>query len=484
MIQLVMLPFRLNPIFLFVVAIGIYLGAQQLEKREATRSDALATLMEAPPPAQVAISAFDARNSTERNQEVNLTAAWAYAHNTQFFTTKDGKDTEEGVMLVLLDDNAEGEPTARAVVMAGAGRGKALTDWMSERVNGFTARPDTMRVRVEGLVSRPILRSRVEDALAEAGLTRAPGFFYITPFLDGREATIQRAAERSGGGASGLLTGLALVLGAIGLMRLLARYGGGGQVGSLFGARDKPAPSGEKPAKSAFAAPAAAKSRRSAASSDPFARLREQRIESTATATPAQPQAEKAGAPWSTTALPEGRPVEEPVMRPISNSSSQDFIANIRVRDSARVSESAQIPQPLPNSGSAAWSAAAGGARIAPGQTGRGRAPVVSRQGGAVGTVLSVIGLVFLMLIALAWYSINQQGGFDAMLDRATRDSNEVEMVPITPSPAQERPANPPTSPPANPTADRPAVPPAEQTINQPPIPPANPAGGPARATP
>lgn len=191
MISLFTSLFRMPIWMLLLFAAG--LGWLGFETRQSMRQEATeqAELLARPQPPAVAISTFDPAPAGRAVVEAHVTARWAPEYNTKLFTTqKDGHDTPDGTLLVVLNESATAD-TARQVAAVIVARPKdhdRLIEWMTTHIDDLVL-PHPL-IRLEGVVGDAAETRHVESVLKKHGLTRAPEFFYLDPYLDGRAAAL------------------------------------------------------------------------------------------------------------------------------------------------------------------------------------------------------------------------------------------------------------------------------------------------------
>lgn len=125
--------------------------------------------------------------------EVHVAAYVDFSLNAGLtLTTKRKRSStdDERIMYFLFDrkESKEGGQ-ARAVVLVPAAQSDAFAAYVTDNVQGFVGEHPLFTL--SGSASRDSVGSfddLINQALAGAGLTRAPGFMVITPFYDGREA--------------------------------------------------------------------------------------------------------------------------------------------------------------------------------------------------------------------------------------------------------------------------------------------------------
>ncbi|WP_068119062.1 hypothetical protein [Tropicimonas marinistellae] len=163
-----------------------------MERIEAEKAAALSR----PVPEAVPLAEFRKDRDIHIADEVHVLGWINGAYNYHLTKQRRGVDTER-YMFVLFDgaDDAAAR-MARAAVLLTPNQKDRFVDWLldnnapGETFGSLgTADSATPVYRLNGTTERsPTLRGMAEDAFAESGLTRAPDFVYIAPFLDGRAA--------------------------------------------------------------------------------------------------------------------------------------------------------------------------------------------------------------------------------------------------------------------------------------------------------
>jgi hypothetical protein len=177
-----------SPFWLQLAIAGalVFVGVNERQGSAAEREQAIAQL-QAAPPATVAIADFAATKPDDGPREFSVSAQFAAEHNTRLITTKKGKTVDEKLMIVLIDPEAAAdEKVARAVIVFEPEQQDAMVDWLV--ANMTTMGEAGPVVTIAGLVTRSSEASNVADALRDQGMTKAPDFFFMQPFVNGRDA--------------------------------------------------------------------------------------------------------------------------------------------------------------------------------------------------------------------------------------------------------------------------------------------------------
>ncbi len=223
--SLVRLLFALPLSVMAVIALALgWFGYQDTQNRQ-KQADQKMLIADQPQPALSNISAFDPKPEGKALVEANLNARWAFEHNTELTTTsKSGATESKGVMMVFMDETAgpTGDNKVAAVIVTDTANKEALMTWMMEHLRD-EALPYP-QVQLEGLVGTRRESDHVDKVLAENNLTRAANFFYLEPYLKGRDAALARVKERVAEGVGmSFLTGMAILIGGIAALRLCYR---------------------------------------------------------------------------------------------------------------------------------------------------------------------------------------------------------------------------------------------------------------------
>lgn len=117
-------------------------------------------------------------------------------YNYRLINKTNGVTTSETAMYVLFDGDADaGAETVKAVIMVAPRNVDAFADWAMENFVGV----GTMGFVYDfhGRFSSSHGKSSLaRDALRDEGLTPASNMQFISPYLEGREAGLQKAASR------------------------------------------------------------------------------------------------------------------------------------------------------------------------------------------------------------------------------------------------------------------------------------------------
>jgi hypothetical protein len=178
-------PFWLQFVFAGGLVYFGYTSQQSAQIRYATQAE----LLQSAPPETIVIGDFAAKYDRKAPQEVSVTAQLALDHNTRLIRKTNFITTGEDLLYVLVDPEAPaGETVARGAIVIDPDEQERFTDWAMENMTTFGGSGPV--VQIDGLLSGGTQNSMVVDALKEQGMTKGPNFFYITPYLEGREAAL------------------------------------------------------------------------------------------------------------------------------------------------------------------------------------------------------------------------------------------------------------------------------------------------------
>ncbi len=213
------LPWSGNLIFAAIFAFGAYWIHTEFQREEADKAIALAGAA----PAPVTLAAYDQERDIHPAKEVHLLGWINPEFNYRLVEEKGGRAQKERFMLVLFDGNQdETARMAHAAIILPPARKDDFFDWLQ----GGNTLATMARDMGENGLARPVqrfngapdgtpdLKGLAEDAFVEAGLSRAPNFLYVEPWIDGREAALAATPEVARQAASilGTIAGVFLIL--------------------------------------------------------------------------------------------------------------------------------------------------------------------------------------------------------------------------------------------------------------------------------
>jgi len=203
------------------LAVEVAYGAWSLNGAVADREADLTAALAAPAPAPINLAEFDADRHVGALDESRVFAQIVTAHNTRLLERTNGVKSKETLMYVLSAPETETLEFVRAVVMVKPSRADDFANWAARQATGAGAQGfiydlhgafDAFHDQAE----------QARNALREQGLSPAPDLQFIDPFLNGREAGLQKAA-RGAEQAQLFIYGLAAALALISLFKLGAR---------------------------------------------------------------------------------------------------------------------------------------------------------------------------------------------------------------------------------------------------------------------
>lgn len=204
-----------------VLAAGLVWLGFWMQGELAKTAEARAALLAQEPPATVPITeAMGAAGASTQPVEVSVSAELALGENTRLVKKTNGITTGETLMYVLFAPGApEGTKLAQAAILIDPDDLDAFIDWAGTQTTGFGVHGPV--ATITGLKVSPSEGMHASKAMTENGLTRAEGFFYIEPFIRGREAGL--TATPPGNEILYVFFGLAALFALIGGKRFLTR---------------------------------------------------------------------------------------------------------------------------------------------------------------------------------------------------------------------------------------------------------------------
>lgn len=168
--------------------------------------------LRAGPPAPVDLSNFDRAADVGPAQEVNVIGWIDSAHNHRLVERVNGAITSEKYLYMLF---GKGDGTASGEVRAAVVLSKAEKDYFISHLDDFVIgrHGDNFLFNFNGAVGAPDgMSSLVNNVIAGQGLTMAGDFFYLDPFLTGREVAFASAEQPLQPGGEVWLGAIALLL--------------------------------------------------------------------------------------------------------------------------------------------------------------------------------------------------------------------------------------------------------------------------------
>lgn len=189
--------------------------AMSTEQVAVERRAAYAAMLQGPPPATVEVGTLRPDDTTRIPDEVSVRAQLALDSNIRLVRTKNGVKKSEHLLYVLMDPEADaGDKVVRAGIVLLPGQIDDFVAFVTERSVDFGARGPVLEV--PGLQANPSQASHAREAMAENGMTVTPDFYFIDPFLKGREAALTARLARRGSDTS-LFYALAVAFALFGL---------------------------------------------------------------------------------------------------------------------------------------------------------------------------------------------------------------------------------------------------------------------------
>ncbi|QYK42486.1 MAG: hypothetical protein KF887_05030 [Paracoccaceae bacterium] len=203
----------------FAVAAALTWFGLSVQQDQAALLAARQALQAAEPPAAVNVGAFSPGSAGKLPVELRIRATLATDHNVRLVRKTNGITTGESLLYVLMDPEADaGTMVARAGIVIDPDDLERVATYLIGSSVGFAAKGPV--VEIGGLVARPGEASHARKAMREQGLTVAPEFFFVEPFVNGRAGTLA-AAPRDSGDLPMIIFGFAGLFGLIGVKRLL-----------------------------------------------------------------------------------------------------------------------------------------------------------------------------------------------------------------------------------------------------------------------
>lgn len=212
---------------LVVAAALVWLG-MVVQEDEANRQIARAALLEQAPPATISLADAKPGNPSRVPVELSVTAQVALDHNTRLVRKTNFIKTGEDLLYVLVDPEADADVNvAQAGIVIDPDQLDAFTNWLVENSTDFGAAGPV--VTINGVFVNSSSDSHARDAMKNQGMTIAEDFFFIEPFITGREASLA-AKPSSAAQLSWPIFGVAALMALLGALKLTK---GRGKFGTL-----------------------------------------------------------------------------------------------------------------------------------------------------------------------------------------------------------------------------------------------------------
>ncbi|MFN4159169.1 MAG: hypothetical protein ACK4GO_12300 [Gemmobacter sp.] len=175
----------------FVLAGVLVWMAMTTEERGAELSAQYAALRAQEPPAVVDVGDWEESETARLPSELAVTGQLSLDNNTRLVKRTNGIKRDEALLYLLMDPDAgAGDKVVRAGIVLPPEKLDELVAYAIANATGFG--PQGPVVTVQGLKDWPAQSGHARSAIKEQGLTVAPGFYFIEPFLGGREAALAR----------------------------------------------------------------------------------------------------------------------------------------------------------------------------------------------------------------------------------------------------------------------------------------------------
>ncbi len=184
-------------------------------------------------PAAVVLDAFDPARDIHPAGEVHVIGWIDPAHNYRLTEQRKSSDVVRRMFVLFGPADAASSREVRAVLMMSEPQFEAFAESLPELIVDPLAEFPTLRFNGKA-EDRPELRGMAEDALAERGLRKAPGFVFIEPWLGGRDKAL--APDITSGP---IVSGIYALLGAFLALMAVRKMRRGGPVGVQVAEADR-----------------------------------------------------------------------------------------------------------------------------------------------------------------------------------------------------------------------------------------------------
>ncbi|HMO08810.1 MAG TPA: hypothetical protein PKD10_14365 [Paracoccaceae bacterium] len=218
----------------FVIAGLLVWMAMTTAQTAADRSLAYAEMLAAAPPETVAVGEVPLDATPRIPDELSVVAQLSMPNNIRLIRRKNGIVTSEHLLYLLMDPEAGADETAvRAAVAIDPNHLDAFAAFLVSQSVGFGAQGPV--VVLSGFQTSFSRSSHAREAIANRGLTPAAGFYFIEPFLNGREAALTHRIARGSSEDDTFYWAAAAfaALGGFNVLRALRRRGGASSVPAL-----------------------------------------------------------------------------------------------------------------------------------------------------------------------------------------------------------------------------------------------------------
>lgn len=152
-----------------------------------------------------------------RVAEVNLDVRLLLDHNIHLVKKTNFITTSEAYLYSFGTVAEDGSTLVRGGIVLSEAERDRFAEWAVARSVGLEGAD--LVIRLEGLTDSPSEASHAKSALREEGLVLAPDFFFVAPFLDGRDAGMAAAVTGAGQSGPNTVYGVAAFFALLGLRR-------------------------------------------------------------------------------------------------------------------------------------------------------------------------------------------------------------------------------------------------------------------------
>ena len=204
----------------FAIAGLVFYGGHSMQDSVKQAQADLEIALAAEAPDAVPLEFFEPSSDIGLLKEGRVLAQINTDYNYRLINKTNGVTTSETAMYVLFGQDAdENETNVQAVVMVAPRNVDAFADWAMESFAGIGSMGFVYDFH--GRFSSSHGKSSLaRDALRDEGLTPAPNMQFISPYLEGREAGLQKAASGSEGSQT-IVYAIALAFVLLGVAKLV-----------------------------------------------------------------------------------------------------------------------------------------------------------------------------------------------------------------------------------------------------------------------
>lgn len=193
--NLVLLAFR-GPFWVqLLLAAGIVWAGFAIQEQNAERAASRAALLASPPPETIPVAEVRGKTGSVP-VEVSVRAQVALDHNVRLVRRTNFVKTGENLLYILVDPEAGKDvKIARAGIVIDPDQLDSFAEFILQHSVAFGAAGPV--IEIGGLRSSEAHASHAKEAIGERGLTLGPDFFFVEPFIAGREASLAAIPSRS-----------------------------------------------------------------------------------------------------------------------------------------------------------------------------------------------------------------------------------------------------------------------------------------------